>query len=75
MNVLGFPWPDPNGIEASAEKNIRINAALDYLKSSNIDIVFLQELWVYEDFLKFRSIYPYSSYFGNPNSYICSQVK
>ena len=78
MNVLGFKWPHPwssNGLRASEEKDARISATANYLKNSDIDVVFLQELWMFSDFQKLRSIYPYSSYYGTPNSRFCPEVR
>ena len=78
MNVLGFKWPHPwssNGLRASEEKDARISATANYLKNSDIDVVFLQELWMFSDFQKLRSIYPYSSYYGTSNSRFCPQIR
>ena len=78
MNVLGFKWPHPwssNGLRESEEKDARISATADYLQKSDIDVVFIQELWMFSDFQKLKSIYPYSSYYGTPNSRFCPQIR
>ena len=75
MNVLGHKFPFPPAMRASEEKDTRINATLDYLRNSDIDVIYMQEVWYFSDFKKLQKIYPYSSHFGTPNNIFCPQIR
>ena len=69
INIWGFMWP------MSEDRDLRVAKITEFLKSSDYDIVFMQEAWMYGDFQKIKSIFPYSTYFGSPNSVFCPIVK
>ena len=68
-NIWGFKWP------MSEDKDLRVARIVEFLKSSDYDIVFTQENWMFSDFQKIKSLFPYSTYFGSPNSVFCPKVR
>ena len=69
INIWGFKWP------MSEDKDLRVSKIVEFLRSSDYDIVFMQEAWMFSDFEKIKSIYPYSTMFGSPNSVFCPEIK
>ena len=68
-NIWGFKWP------MSEDKDLRVARIVEFLQSSDYDIVFTQENWMFSDFQKIKSLFPYSTYFGSPNSVFCPKVR
>ena len=69
INIWGFKWP------MSEDKDLRVAKIIDFLRSSDHDIVFMQEAWMYSDFQQIKYLFPYSTFFGSPNSVFCPTVK
>ena len=69
INIWGFKWP------MSEDKDLRVARIVEFLQSSDYDIVFTQENWMFSDFQKIKSLFPYSTYFGSPNSVFCPKVR
>ena len=67
MNAWGFNvWAE--------DKQTRMPAIAAFLKQSNHDIVFIQEVWYHSDFQKLRDTFPYSTFYGSPGSLLCPAV-
>ena len=67
MNAWGFNfWAE--------DKQIRMPAIVAFLKQSNHDIVFIQEVWYHSDFQKLLDTFPYSTFYGSPGSLLCPAV-
>ena len=69
MNIWAFKWPQASG------RNTRVDAIVEFLASQDYDLVFLQEVWQQSDFQKLKNLFPYSSYYGTPNSRFCPQIR
>ena len=59
----------------SEDKNLRVTKIIEFLESSDYDIIFMQEAWMFSDFQKIISVYPYSTAFGSPNTVFCPTVR
>ena len=69
INIWGFKWP------MSEEKDLRVSKIIEFLTSSDYDIVFMQEAWMFSDFEKLKAVYPHSTRFGSPNSVFCPEIR
>ena len=69
INIWGFKWP------MSEDKDLRVSKIVEFLTSSDYDIVFMQEAWMFSDFEKLKSVYPHSTRFGSPNSVFCPEIR
>ena len=59
----------------SEDKDLRVSKTIEFLRNSDYDIVFMQEAWMFSDFEKIKSVYPYSTWFGSPNSVFCPEIR
>ena len=69
INIWGFKWP------MAEDKDLRVSKIVEFLRSSDYDIVFMQEAWMFSDFEKMKSVFPYSTRFGSPNSVFCPEIR
>ena len=69
INIWGFKWP------MSEDKDLRVSKITEFLRNSDYDIVFMQEAWMFSDYEKIKSVYPYSTRFGSPNSVFCPEIR
>ena len=69
INIWGFKWP------MSEDKDLRVSKIVEFLTSSDYDIVFMQEAWMFSDFEKLKAVYPHSTRFGSPNSVFCPEIR
>ena len=67
-NIWGLEW-------MSEDKELRVARIVEFLQSSDYDIVFVQENWMFSDFKKIKSAFPYSTNFGSPNSVFCPEAR
>ena len=67
-NIWGLEW-------MSEDKELRVARIVEFLQSSDYDIVFVQENWMFRDFKKIKSAFPYSTNFGSPNSVFCPEAR
>ena len=66
-NIWGLEW-------MSEDKELRVARIVEFLQSSDYDIVFVQENWMFSDFKKIKSAFPYSTNFGSPSSVFCPEA-
>ena len=64
MNVWGVKF-------FSKERRARMRGTAEFLRASDYDLVFIQELWYQEDFQLLAATFPYSTRQGTPGSYLC----
>jgi len=70
LNVWGFR--DKLGM--AEDKDDRIIAIAEHLTHVKYDLMFIQELWYYEDFQILKDKFPYATFFGTPLSLKCPAV-
>lgn len=70
LNVWGFR--DKLGM--AEDKDDRIIAIAEHLSDADYDLMFVQELWYYEDFQILKDKFPYATFFGTPFSLTCPSV-
>ena len=69
INSWLFDWP------LSTDHDARMDGIFNYLQTSDYDIVFMQENWLFKDYQRLRSLYPYSTLYGTPGSIFCPQLR
>lgn len=69
INSWLLDWP------LSTDHDARMDGIFNYLQTSDHDIVFMQENWLFNDYQRLRSLYPYSTLYGTPGSIFCPQLR
>ena len=69
INSWLFEWP------LSTDHDARMDGIFNYLQTSDYDIVFMQENWLFKDYQRLRSLYPYSTLYGTPGSKFCPELR